>query len=52
MTPEQLSATIVGALTSLSESGAIVLPDGVPGIEATRHLQWKALTEEPIKAST
>nr|MCW2728952.1 arginine--tRNA ligase [Aeromicrobium sp.] len=30
MTPEQLSTTIVGALTSLSEAGAISLPDGVP----------------------
>ncbi|MCW2752262.1 MAG: arginine--tRNA ligase [Aeromicrobium sp.] len=30
MTPEQLSAAIVGALTSLVEAGAIVLPDGVP----------------------
>jgi hypothetical protein len=33
-------------------SGAIILPDGVPGIEATRHLQWKALEEEPLKAAT
>jgi hypothetical protein len=33
-------------------SGAIILPDGVPGIEATKHLQWKALQEEPIKAAT
>lgn len=30
MTPEQLSAAIVGALTSLSEAGTIALPDGVP----------------------
>lgn len=30
MTPEQLSAAIVGALTSLTEAGTIVLPDGVP----------------------
>ncbi|MEV7397061.1 arginine--tRNA ligase [Aeromicrobium sp. NPDC092404] len=30
MTPEQLSAAIVGALTSLSEAGTITLPDGVP----------------------
>jgi arginyl-tRNA synthetase len=30
VTPEQLSTTIVGALTSLSEAGAISLPDGVP----------------------
>ncbi|MCW2823611.1 MAG: arginine--tRNA ligase [Aeromicrobium sp.] len=30
MTPDQLSATIIGALTSLSEAGAISLPDGVP----------------------
>ncbi len=30
MTPEQLSAVIVGALSSLSEAGTIVLPDGVP----------------------
>jgi len=29
--PEQLSATIVAALTSLSESGRVTLPDGVPG---------------------
>jgi hypothetical protein len=28
-------------------SGAIVLPNGVSGIEATKDLQWKALTEEP-----
>jgi len=28
--PEQLSATIVAALTSLSESGRLTLPDGVP----------------------
>jgi phthalate 4,5-dioxygenase len=28
-------------------SGATVLPNGVNGIEATRDLQWKALTEEP-----
>ena len=31
MTPEQLSTTIVGALTDLVESGALTLPDGVPG---------------------
>ncbi|GCD88313.1 arginine--tRNA ligase [Nocardioides sp. LS1] len=30
MTPEQLSATIVDALTTLSDEGAISLPDGVP----------------------
>ncbi len=30
MTPEQLSDSIVAALTSLSESGRITLPDGVP----------------------
>ncbi|MCW2800145.1 MAG: arginine--tRNA ligase [Aeromicrobium sp.] len=30
MTPEQLSASIVGALTSLVEAGSVVLPDGVP----------------------
>ena len=30
MTPEQLSATIVDVLTTLSEEGAIALPDGVP----------------------
>ena len=30
MTPEQLSSTIVDALTALTESGAITLPDGVP----------------------
>jgi arginyl-tRNA synthetase len=30
VTPEQLSAAIVGALTSLVEAGSIVLPDGVP----------------------
>jgi arginyl-tRNA synthetase len=29
--PEQLSATIVAALTSLSEAGRVTLPDGVPG---------------------
>ncbi|HEX2894174.1 MAG TPA: arginine--tRNA ligase, partial [Marmoricola sp.] len=29
--PEQLSATIVSALTSLSEAGRVTLPDGVPG---------------------
>jgi arginyl-tRNA synthetase len=28
--PEQLSATIVAALTSLSEAGRLTLPDGVP----------------------
>jgi arginyl-tRNA synthetase len=28
--PEQLSATIVAALTSLSEAGRVTLPDGVP----------------------
>ena len=32
MTPEQLSATIVDALTSLSEAGTITLPDGVPAV--------------------
>ena len=31
-------------------SGAVILPNGQNGIEATKHLQWKALTEEPIKA--
>ena len=31
MNPEQLSATIVAALTALSESGRVTLPDGVPG---------------------
>ena len=30
MTPEQLSATIVDVLTSLSDQGTITLPDGVP----------------------
>jgi arginyl-tRNA synthetase len=30
VTPEQLSTTIIGALTSLSEAGTISLPDGVP----------------------
>ena len=30
MTPEQLSDSIVAALTSLSESGRVTLPDGVP----------------------
>ena len=30
MTPEQLSATIVDVLTSLSEAGSLSLPDGVP----------------------
>jgi arginyl-tRNA synthetase len=30
VTPEQLSATIVSALTSLSDRGAVTLPDGVP----------------------
>jgi arginyl-tRNA synthetase len=30
VTPEQLSATILAALTSLVEEGAITLPDGVP----------------------
>ncbi len=30
MTPEELSATIVDALTSLVEEGAVSLPDGVP----------------------
>ena len=30
MTPEQLSAAIVDALTSLTDDGAIHLPDGVP----------------------
>ena len=30
MTPDQLSATIVNALTTLSDEGAITLPDGVP----------------------
>jgi arginyl-tRNA synthetase len=30
VTPEQLSAAIVDALTSLSEAGTITLPDGVP----------------------
>ena len=31
MTPEQLSTAIVGALTDLVGSGALTLPDGVPG---------------------
>ena len=30
MTPEQLSTTIVDVLTTLSDEGAITLPDGVP----------------------
>jgi arginyl-tRNA synthetase len=30
VTPEQLSSTIVAALTALSEAGKITLPDGVP----------------------
>ena len=30
MTPEQLSATIVGVLTELSDAGTVTLPDGVP----------------------
>jgi hypothetical protein len=28
-------------------SGAIVLPNGVPGLDATKDLQWRGLTEEP-----
>ncbi|MGA9749862.1 MAG: arginine--tRNA ligase [Nocardioides sp.] len=31
MTPDQLSTAIVGALTDLVGSGALALPDGVPG---------------------
>jgi arginyl-tRNA synthetase len=31
VTPEQLSATIVDALTALTGEGALTLPDGVPG---------------------
>lgn len=31
MTPEQLSTTIVDALTALTGEGALTLPDGVPG---------------------
>ncbi len=31
MTPDQLSTAIVGALTDLVGSGALTLPDGVPG---------------------
>lgn len=31
MTPEQLSAAIVDALTALTGGGALTLPDGVPG---------------------
>ena len=30
VTPEQLSTAIVGALTTLSDEGALTLPDGVP----------------------
>ena len=30
MNPEQLSATIVTALTALAESGRLTLPEGVP----------------------
>ncbi|GAB3258803.1 arginine--tRNA ligase [Nocardioides dilutus] len=30
MTPEELSTAIVGVLTSLSDEGALTLPDGVP----------------------
>ena len=30
MTPEQLSRVIVGALTALTDQGALTLPDGVP----------------------
>ena len=30
MTPEQLSTAIVDVLTTLSDEGAIALPDGVP----------------------
>ena len=31
MTPQQLSDTIVGALTALVDEGTLTLPDGVPG---------------------
>ncbi len=31
MTPEQLSAAIVGVLATLSEEGVLSLPDGIPG---------------------
>src|ERR1700712_1892849 len=31
VTPEQLSALVVAALTALVERGAMTLPDGVPG---------------------
>jgi phenylpropionate dioxygenase-like ring-hydroxylating dioxygenase large terminal subunit len=31
-------------------SGGIVLPNGVPGLEATQDLQWKALQEERAPA--
>jgi phenylpropionate dioxygenase-like ring-hydroxylating dioxygenase large terminal subunit len=30
-------------------SGAVVLPNGVPGITATKEMQWRALREEPPK---
>jgi hypothetical protein len=32
----------------LVRSGGVVLPNGVSGIEATKDLQWRALTEEPM----
>ena len=40
MTPEQLSAAIVGVLATLSEEGELVLPDGVPsGVTVERPRQ-------------
>ena len=30
-------------------SGNAILPNGVNGIEATKDLQWKSLTEEPLR---
>jgi arginyl-tRNA synthetase len=41
VTPEQLSAAIVGVLATLSEEGALSLPDGVPGAVTVERSRQK-----------
>ncbi len=41
MTPEQLSAAIVGVLATLSEEGDLALPDGVPSVVTVERPRQK-----------
>ena len=49
MTPEQLSTAIVDVLTTLSDEGALTLPDGVPtGVTVERKPGERVAANEPV----